>query len=70
MSTRFAFDIHARDGNMEKFSLRGGISPITGSLLVEKDRILDVIPEGAELPPAPATLAGPPKSFVKSDFAI
>ena len=29
------FDIHAKDGNMEKFSLRGGISPVTGSLLVE-----------------------------------
>ncbi len=29
------FDIHARDGNMEKFSMRGGISPVTGSLLVE-----------------------------------
>lgn len=29
------FDIHARDGNMENFSMRGGISPITGNLLVE-----------------------------------
>jgi hypothetical protein len=29
------FDIHARDGNMEKFSMRGGISPVTGSLLIE-----------------------------------
>ncbi len=29
------FDIHARDGNMENFSVRGGISPVTGSLLVE-----------------------------------
>lgn len=29
------FDIHAKEGNTEKFSMRGGISPITGSLLVE-----------------------------------
>ena len=29
------FDIKAREGNKKKFSMRGGISPITGSLLVE-----------------------------------
>ncbi len=29
------FDITAKEGNKKKFSLRGGISPITGSLMVE-----------------------------------
>ena len=29
------FDIKAKEGNKEKFSIRGGISPITGSLMVE-----------------------------------
>jgi len=29
------FDIHAKDGNMENFSIRGGISPVTARLMVE-----------------------------------
>ncbi len=29
------FDIKAKEGNKKKFSMRGGISPITGSLMVE-----------------------------------
>lgn len=35
------FDIHARDGNMNNFSLRGGISPVTASMLVETPIVKD-----------------------------
>lgn len=35
------FDIHARDGNLNNFSLRGGISPITASVLVETPIVKD-----------------------------
>ncbi|MCD4696582.1 MAG: TonB-dependent receptor [Bacteroidales bacterium] len=35
------FDIVAKEGNKKEFSMRGGISPITGSLLVESPIIQD-----------------------------
>lgn len=35
------FDINARDGNMDHFSLRGGISPVTANLLVESPIVKD-----------------------------
>ena len=35
------FDINARQGDMEKFSMRGGISPITASFLIESPIVKD-----------------------------